>query len=426
MIKKKILGTINSTKNPQSDFYLFKDLYKSINKNYKKFYYINLFYLLNTKEKIKKYKYPKNFLVFEPKSYKEFINFLKKNNLITFIALGKKYNTLYLYYLFKKFNTKLLLNFSIGYYKQNNFFIRKNKIIFSLINFSKFILFIKLPRLIFRILLLFRLVPLYDIIFTASRSEQKILNQITKSKINIFKLNIPYFKKVVKINFRAYDNLIKKIPHIKEKYIVFLDSGFDHNDVINQEGRHANSDRKKYYSMLNNIFNIFEKLYNKKLIVCLHPKTNEQVVKKYIKNFKITKFETQKYIINAHTILFHESSSVLDAIILKKRIINLQSPIMGSYFHNRNNYYPKKIKIPVIQMENLNEITKEKLDIFFKKKTSLYNNYIKNFINFNVNDYSKLFINKKKINLNNFTVKPEHKFGHQQIIDYIKMEYKIN
>ena len=158
----------------------------------------------------------------------------------------------------------------------------------------------------------------------------------------------------------------------------------------------------------------------------MHPKTNEQVVKKYIKNFKIAKFETQKYIINAHTILFHESSSVLDAIILKKRIINLQSSIMGSYYRNRNNYYPKKIKIPVIQMENLNEITKEKLDIFFKKKTSLYNNYIKNFINFNVNDYSNLFINKKKINLNNFTIKPERKFGHQQIIDYIKKEYKIN
>jgi hypothetical protein len=99
---------------------------------------------------------------------------------------------------------------------------------------------------------------------------------------------------------------------------------------------------------------------------------------------------------------------------------------MGSYYRNRNNYYPKKIKIPVIQMENLNEITKEKLDIFFKKKTSLYNNYIKNFINFNVNDYSNLFINKKKINLNNFTIKPERKFGHQQIIDYIKKEYKIN
>ena len=425
MIKKKILGTINSTKDPQLDFYLFKDLYKGINSNFKKFYYINLFYLLNSNEKIKKYKYPKNFIKFEPKNYKELINFQKKNNLITFINLDKKYKTLYLYYLFKKYNTKLLLNFSIGYYKQNNFFIKKNKIIFSFINFYKFLLYIKLPKLILRILLIFRLMPLYDVIFTASRSEQKTLNQIVKNKINIFKINILYFKKIVKINFRSYDNLIKKIPYIKEKYIVFLDSGFDHNDVINQEGPHTHSDREKYYSMLNSIFSIFEKLYNKKLVVCLHPKTNELVVKKYIKNFKIIKFKTQKYIIDAHTILFHESSSVLDAIILKKRIINLQSPIMGSYYHNRNNYYPKKIKIPVIQMENLKEIKKEKLDIFFKKKTSLYNNYIQNFLNFNVKEYSNLFTNKKKKNLNDFMIKSEHKFGYEQIINYIKKEYKI-
>ena len=353
MIRKNILGTIISTKNPQLDFYLFQDLYKRINLTYNKFYYINLHYLLNSKVKIKKYKYPKNFIKFEPKDYKELINFLKKNNLISFISLGKKFNNLYIYYLLQKYNVKLILNFSIGYYKQNNFFIKKNKIIFSLINFYKFLLFHKFPKLIFRILLLFKLMPLYDIIFVASRSEQKILNQITKSRINIFKLNIPYFKKVVKINSRSYDNLLKRIHSIKEKYIVFLDSGFDHNDIINQEGPHTNSDRKKYYLLLNNIFSKFEKLYKKKLIVCLHPKTDEVVVKKYIKNFKIIKFKTQKYIINAHIVLFHESSSVLDAIMLKKRIVNLQSPIMGAYYHNRNNYYPKKINIPVIKMENL-------------------------------------------------------------------------
>ena len=112
--------------------------------------------------------------------------------------------------------------------------------------------------MILRILVIFRLMPLYDVIFTASRSEQKTLNQIIKNKINIFKINILYFKKIVKINFRSYDNLIKKIPYIKEKYIVFLDSGFDHNDVINQEGPHTHSDREKYYSMLNSIFSIFE------------------------------------------------------------------------------------------------------------------------------------------------------------------------
>jgi hypothetical protein len=425
VIKNNILGTIISAKNPQLDFYLFQDLYKRINLTYKKFYYINLYYLLNSKAKIKKYKYPKNFIKFEPKDYKELVNFLKKNNLISFISLSKKFNNLYIYYLLQKYNVKLILNFSIGYYKQNNFFIKKNKIIFSLINFYKFLLFYKLPKLIFRILLFFKLMPVYDIIFVASRLEQKILNQISKSRINIFKLNIPYFKKVVKINSRSYDNLLKRIHSVKEKYIVFLDSGFDHNDVINQEGPHTNSDRKKYYLLLNNVFNKFEKLYKKKLIVCLHPKTDEVLVKKYIKNFKIIKFKTQKYIIYAYMILFHESSSVLDAIMLKKRIVNLQSPIMGAYYHNRNNYYPKKINIPAIKMENFNGIKKEKLDIFFKNRNTLYNNYIQNFLDFNVKKYSNLFT-KKKINIKKFTESDAHEFGYQKIISYINCKYKIN
>ena len=265
-------------------------------------------------------------------------------------------------------------------------------------------------------MLLLKMAPPYEAIFTGSNSEKNIYKNILKRGSNYLKLRPNFLNKVFKVNFRAYDDLIKKTKRQQEKYIVFLDSGFDHGDVIIQQGPHTEENRLKYYFLLRKILIQFQKLYNKKTIICLHPKTDEKIVKKYIKDIKLIKFQTQNYILKAQMVLFHESSAVLDAIFLKKKIVCLQSDIMGEYYNKRNKYYPTKAKMPSIRMENYEKIKKTEIEFFFKNRKKLYENFLKNFVTPNRN---KFIANKK--NKKNYGPRP----GYEQIINIIEKNYKI-
>ena len=70
-------------------------------------------------------------------------------------------------------------------------------------------------------------------------------------------------------------------------------------------------------------------------------------------------------------------------------------------------------------MENYKKIKKENIDLFFKNKNKLYLNFIKNFVNFNINN-----ILSKKNNQNLFK-NDQYRPGYEQIVNIIKDKYKI-
>ena len=74
----------------------------------------------------------------------------------------------------------------------------------------------------------------------------------------------------------------------------------------------------------------------------MHPNTNLAELKIYLKGIKVVKFKTRHYIKRSKFVFFHRSSSVLDALNLKKNIILLNSNYLGKYFKFRNNLYFKK------------------------------------------------------------------------------------
>ena len=96
--------------------------------------------------------------------------------------------------------------------------------------------------------------------------------------------------------------------------------------------------------------------------------------------------------------MFHESSSIIQAILLKKKIINLQGKTLGNYVNSRCNLYAnplglKKIDIDKYIIEDNNLILKE-----LNKSILNYDDYIKKNI---INDKSKT--------------------GIKQIIDYLEL-----
>jgi len=381
-MKKKILAYIftGSFKNQQ---YIHNKLISSISKEFSKVIFIDLTFLIlkiNENNKVLK----KNF--FLPRTYHQLDFFLSKYEVISFIALGNDYEFFKVLRLLKKNNVKLILNKSIGLNKQNKVFKLAGRL-------EK-----KLQFFIFRFLVFINYLPKIDLVFEGSKENISRINKQLGRKIDKILpfLNISYIKDIVHINCRAYDSYLDNLKEISEKFIVFLDGGFDHPDVQLHEKKQSSENRKKYYHYLKKILNKLSKMYNKKIIFCVHPKVNEKKIKIFFKGekIKLIKYKTQNYILKAFMVVMHESSSTFDALILKKRIINLNSILMGKYYYNRNKFYPQRVKIPSYKMENYKDINRLDIDKYFKNKDNLYDNYLKNFVK-NINSYKKIFFNKK-------------------------------
>ena len=86
----------------------------------------------------------------------------------------------------------------------------------------------------------------------------------------------------------------------------------------------------------------------------------------------------------------------MKAIVLKKKILSLQSKIMGPFWNYRNNVYLKYIPFPIINLDNkIVTISKKKLLSHFNKILKKYDQYIKD--NMAINTKLNRFEQIKKI-----------------------------
>jgi hypothetical protein len=341
--------------------------------------------------------------------------------------LGRSFKYFKILFLLKKNNCKLLINLNIGFknISANRFFFSKKKLTESAINYIKFIFLRKFSFIIFRFLVLINIFPKIELLFEGSKKNTKIINNYLGKKIKKYfpKIDISYIKRVIHINCRSYDELIDKKKEINQKYITFLDSGFDHGDVLLREGAQQKQDREKYYHLLNLTMNKFKKIYKKKVVICLHPKTDYNIIRKFLhnfKNFKVVKFRTRYYIQKSYIVLFHDSSAIIDAIFLKKKILNLRSNVMGEYYKYQNKLYSSLINVPSFDMEDSHKLNKQFVEKKYFSKKIKYNSYIKDLLTCSIKDYDKI-IKYKNINL--ITSKFKNQKGSKQIIEIIKKKF---
>ncbi len=186
-------------------------------------------------------------------------------------------------------------------------------------------------------------------------------------KKSFFKKNI-FFKNIYLVKSRSNDELKKKIKY-KKKFIIFLDSGFDHPDRFEYDSRPTSIIKKEYYTEINETF---KKIKN--FIFLLHPNSDIFEIKKYLKDISIVKYKTRFFLMRSKLIFFHESSSILDAIFLKKNIISLDSDTLGKYFKYRIKLYSKVFDLKIFNLSKNQNKDKIKGWIFKKDKIK-YNNY---------------------------------------------------
>ena len=166
----------------------------------------------------------------------------------------------------------------------------------------------------------------------------------------------------------------------KEKYLVFIDGFFEHRDRILRDGYIKKKIIIQYYSNLANFLKKLSKIYNKKVIICMHPSNNSKLFLNYLKDFSIKKYKTQEMVKKSFIALFHDSSSILDAVILKKKIIILKSDLLGSYVLNRVQQYERLLNLQSVDISDYHSLKKNKLNLILKSSKQ-DNYYIKNYLN---------------------------------------------
>jgi len=336
-----------------------------------------------------------NQFFFQPKNILELIKLINIYKCIAIYNFPSKVAFLLSHLLLRILNIKRFAISGLGYLSDNTidkYTSLKNKFFyFKNYKFSYYIF------RIFQILSFFKNIDFY---FEAS---QKIIDDINNSFSYKLKkktkfIDLSFYKKKFRINSNAYNFYINYQNNFNNcnKYIVLVDSGFDHPDRIIREGKPSDMLRKEYYKILNNFLKKISNLTLKEIIICLHPKVDYGSSDEYLqikKNFKTVLNRTVEFVYQSDVCIFFESSAIVNAILLKKKIINLNTKLMGDYFFKRNNLYKDYINLYQVNLDNY-KLPNKKIDLYkiLKNNTGSYEKYINENIIFeeNISSYDQI------------------------------------
>ena len=341
--------------------------------------FIDVSKLVNLETKINVKSIDKRFFVVQPKNLKEFKSNITINNSIFMYCINTTFKYFSINFLISRKKVEKFIVSNLGYNPENYNYTKK-KILKNLIIFFKLRFFYYIKRF----LVIINLLPKIDYFFESSSFViNSINNGLSKkiSKILPF-LNFSYYKNLVKINSKHYDSVLENRYQISEDFIVFIDGMIiDHKDTKLRENI-SKENRKKYYICINKFLLELKNAYNKEVIVCLHPNYDIDTAREDYKNFKCIKYKTEEYINKSFLTVFHEGSNIIQAILLKKRIINLYGDLLGVRLNRRCKIYADMLGLKSYDFENYSLEDKKLLIEDLNKITKNYEEYIRNNIVF--------------------------------------------
>lgn len=383
MSKKNIISFICAAEDINSIVNVNYDLLIDLSKNFKDIYILNLLNLklfnknLKIKRKIK-YKLPKNIKIISFENKNIFYKFCLNKRLICFHNLGKSLEYFSIYRCLRKINSINILVLNLGSFGNTTFIDFKLKYFFK--SFHHY--YDRSLYYLFRFLTIINFFPRIDYLF---HSDKEVIKNIKKGLSNkldsFFKFKkISYFKNVIKVNSKSYDYIDKyKIKNKSNKFIVYIDAPLDHLDRTMREGEVSIDKKEKFYENLRNFLKFLSKSTNQKIVICPYPKRKNS--KKIFFNFEIAKKRTMELIPYASLVVFTESSAITTAVLLKKKILVIQSDMTGDYLLNLSNKYIKHLNLKKINIDNFNYSDKRKISLKKLYTQNQYNNFIKNKLN---------------------------------------------
>lgn len=258
---------------------------------------------------------------------------------------------------------------------------------------------VRLMNYFHRIMCILGLYPKIHIHFDCDQKRIDLINTSLSKKMDKYFpiIKFSYYKKVVRINSENYSDFIKLKKHkIEDKYITLLDEPLAHPDYTMREGVVDYKKKEIYYENLILLLKKIQKTFNKKVIICLHPKAEYHHFKNFRllqKNFKTVYYKTEYYISKSFLVLNAISSTMNHAIIQNKPVFTIQSRHFAKVANQKIKYITKELNFPVINVDNfskqnfkqlLHRKNKKKIELYKKNKLLVEQNinYLNQVINY--------------------------------------------
>ena len=314
----------------------------------------------------------------------QFHRFLRNKKIVGIKSFGTSYGELIINIFLKFYDVKLLEINNIG--NENSTYSLSQHKIKVLKNF----LVKKLSHKLTVFLSMIGLVRKIDIRFISNSRYLKYNKINTVNKVaNLF--NLPYVKKLIPINSRAYDIFLNEKHEIKNDYITVMDEQLNEPQWAKWRNLIEKKDITLHYKKFNSYLKKLSIALNKKVIICIHPNDKLNEKKKLFKNFKVLKYKTREYIYKSYLVVFFESSAIIDAVLLNKNITTIHSKIMDENQIASGLHYVRELKVSISNIDNIKNLNLTKKFLVKNKiiKNSIqikkdYKNYIKKYISTDV------------------------------------------
>ena len=364
-----------------------------ISKNFKEIYFMNIDHLKlfpeefpvnrNFDKRILK-KFPRNIKFFNPKTFKELDNFFKNKNPLVINSVGRTFEVYGILYYLKKYKISQIIIGHIGNIQGSTYYWHKYNL-----NIIKYFITKLLSRWFSRFLIFCGVFSQIDVRFISNYSIYKGFKK--RSKSIFFKIFPPYYKELVLVKSKIFDNFTEDKKNLSEKYIVHLDQDTDYREMKIVSTLDKNS-VKEHYKQLNNLLELLSKQYKKEVIISIHPLYDQKKTEERFNKFKVIKMKTEELINNSFLVLFFDSSAILQAIKLKKKIIAIRSNLFFQGKKYNSDLYAERIGLKKIDITKKLNINKNKLLEELNKNVKNYDNYLNKYASANISEKGSIEI----------------------------------
>lgn len=353
----------------------FSNFFRLLNKNFNKVIVVNSDNLKIFSKKKKFYKnkniinkFPKKIYFINPLNFDDLEESLDLKNSVVINNTGREFNYYRLIYFLSKKKVPQVLVSHIGNLQGLVYYFWNKNLRYIFLLFTK-----HLPKKIAAILTVLKIFSKIDIRFTSNKNLYK---NFYLNKNKLFSRPTIY-KDIVLVKSKQFDQDVKSTKQ-QERFITLIDFQPDYREMKESTGTFDQKKIDNHYSNAIALLRRLKSIFNKDIIICIHPLYDLKKISKIYKEFRVVKFRTKEFIEKSHIVMFYDSSSLVDAIVLKKKIIALKSDLYEGK-KNLSNLWTDIIPFKTINISKKLEINKMTLTMELNKKISLYDRYLNKF-----------------------------------------------
>ncbi len=136
-------------------------------------------------------------------------------------------------------------------------------------------------------------------------------------------------------------------------YVVFIDQNLSGNSDFNLLKKTFPVTSEKYFSSLNNFFNLIEKQLNVEVVIAAHPKSTLEFLSKQLSNRRVFYNCTARLIKNCKFVLGHYSTAYNFAVLFSKPILSLTtSELYNTPIEDQIKFITNLLDSPLIDIDN--------------------------------------------------------------------------